>query len=224
MSCTNPECDGHGTLRDGPWGSNAPCLVCNPDLAKATKEDVDQLRKALEAGGYDAAPAATEVKMETIDTSYWTEFGDFFDRPLSNSLLWLFDEVLPSQQKVRRVIPCGFISVVSTDKEKAVAELRAELFKLRQSPAIIKAYLAKPSTIELVLPLENGETSDTTSYVDLRGPVPAKKGWAAFCFLHGFTVENPGAAPYPEYRPLDKTNLDRFLTSAILEGEVGRRI
>lgn len=175
---------------------------------------VGELAKALEAGGYDAKPTpATTITIGAIDTSSWTEFGDFFDRPLSRSLNWEFEEDFNQIS-----LPCGFISLVADTPEQATAALRQDLLKLRQSPAIIKAYLAKPSLIPLATPVLPGEPSDTTTHVDLRGPVPAKRQWAAFCFLHGFTVEEGGA-----YRPLDKWNLDRFLGSAVLEGQVGKR-
>jgi hypothetical protein len=88
-----------------------------------------------------------------------------------------------------------------------VAALRADLFKLRQSPAVIKAFLAKPSMIQLV------------GYPD-----PSTKHYAAFCFLFGYTIEASTTEPYPAFRSLDEENLGRFLNSAVSEGCVGRCI
>jgi hypothetical protein len=154
----------------------------------------------------------SEFKVELIDTSSWTEFGDFFDRPMSKSMYYIWNEPLNESDWFQVSNPVGFISLVSENKDKAIAELRSELLKLKQSPAVIKAYLAKPSVLETHQSLSTGNSN-----------------WIAFCFLHGYThegfrVEYPDLPPYPIFRPLDKENLERFITCAATEGEIGKNV
>lgn len=154
-----------------------------------------QLLEALEKGAVDPTPTlhVAQLKVEQIDTTSWTEFQKgFFDKAVVKSTL--LQTSLDGERT--SVLPCGFLSVLSVDKEKAVEALRQELLLLSNSVGVVvKGFLAKPSTIELVRLAKPGEVADVPVVVDLSGHQPGKRIWAAFCFVHGFiakafTVEN----------------------------------
>lgn len=216
MSCTNINCDGDGLLRDGPWGNNAPCPTCT-GATGPTLEDLQKLEAALDAGGYNSGPpSSATLTVVSVDTDPWVEFSDgFFDRPLSKSTL--FQTI--DQDNRNLVLPCAFLSAVSVSREKAIAELRRDLVNLDVADVQIKAYLAKPSTLELRVPVRPGESSDCEIVVDLRGGVPGKKKYAAFCFIHGYRESITG----PEALSLEVL-AELGIKTATLEGMVGSEV
>lgn len=109
--------------------------------------------------------------VKKVDTSSWTEFGDFFQKPETKSFIYEFNDQEDGHE-IRRVLASSFVSVRASTKEKAVEALRADLVKLTLLPWVeVKAFLSKPATIELAPPLL-GEQAGQPQY-------------AAFCFLHG---------------------------------------
>jgi hypothetical protein len=181
--------------------------------------NIENLEKALKAGGYDTQPQIPTLKVEEVDISGWTEFWDFFDKPMSKSTVYQYPGV---EGTPGLLLPCAFISVVSANKKQAVARLRRDLWKLHNSTARVVAFLAKPSVIELVSEPRENEIADTVMTKDLRGPVPAKRRYAAFCFLHGYRDDRRlGEWPVNlDQRTLKTLGID----SAVSEGEVGNDI
>lgn len=158
--------------------------------------------------------ACARLEVGAVDTSSWTEFADFFQKPLSKSFIYEFND-RDGLGEIRRVLACSSISVVASTKEKAMEALRADLVKLTLLPWVeVKAFLCKPSTIKLAHPLLPFEgEGDTTVTIDLSGPRPAQTRYAAFCFLHGRQA----------LVPLDRDLLLKLgLEHAVYEGEVGK--
>lgn len=180
-------------------------------------EDVKNLEKDLD-NAVDHLKTI-EIKIEQVDTKDWAEFGNFFDAPTNPFSPLEFNDSVGT----RHLIPCAFLSVVHSDKQKAIDALRKDLLKLWEHPdVVVPGFLAKPSVIEIrSILLKPGEVPDTTTCTDLRGPIPAKRRWAAFCFLFGYFER-----VYPhEVVALNKKNLTELgLVSACLEGEVGKDI
>lgn len=187
---------------------------------------IDQLQAAIEAAT-ELPPNPVTLNIVPVDLSTWawSEFRDFFDKPEAKTLIF------QSGPPMNLVLPCSFFSVVNSDRLKAIELLRKDLLHIRnlchgigaaEGSFNVVAFLAKPSTIEIVVPTKEGEPSDTTTYVDLRGPVPAKKKYAAFCFLFayrsGMWVDDKfsyKSIEFDDWKALD-------LPSAVREGETGR--
>ena len=182
--------------------------------------NVTDLENAINAANLPTDPkavaAASALTIEPVDTRDWREFGDFFDRPDSRSVVYQWSE--GGRQYMAQA---AFLSVVSTDKDFAIHTLRRDLLKLKLAPFVsVKAFLAKPSVIALVCDPDPGEQPDTTMYKDLRGPVPAKRRWAAFCFLHGMRFLPPNGE-----EALNRKSLQQIgCGSAVNEGETGLRV
>lgn len=182
--------------------------------------NIDTLKAAVEAADMPTDPkavaAAAALNIETVDTSSWREFGDFFDRPESRSMIYQWTD--DGRQYLAQA---AFLSVVSTDKDYAIHTLRRDLLKLKLAPFVsVKAFLAKPSVIALVTDPDPGEQADTTMYKDLRGPVPAKRRWAAFCFLHGMRFLPPNGEEALTQKVLQQLGCG----TAVREGDVGVRV
>lgn len=167
------------------------------------------------------AKEVARLAIETLDTSEWHEFRDFFDMPMSNASTWNGN-------------PCGFLSCHSDYKEKAVAALRESLLKVYcAQELLVEAFLAKPSVLAYNRPVGEGEEPDpgVTIVVDLSGSRPAKRSYIAFCFLHGCKRLNPhDAVPYgvpieaARYAPLTSDVLKEYTDLACSEGSIGKQV
>ena len=174
-----------------------------------------QLLEALEKGAVGPTPPVTvaQLKIDEIDTTSWTEFREgFFDKPLIKSVLW---QGKLAGTEHNSVMPCGYLSVISVDKEKAIEALRQELLVLGNSiGVVVTGFLAKPSVIELVRLAKPDETPDVPVVVDLKGHQPGKRIWTAFCFVHGYIV-----------KPFTVDSMREMgISGATLEGEAGVEI
>jgi len=231
MTCKNGECDGNGCLRDGPWGSNAPCHECNGTEALTPdekREFLNELEADMKAAGVNEPPPATSLVVGCTPFHEWTEFGDFFNKPMSRSIL--FQEDLPDElyekkdgdapwRGLKRVVTsCTFLGTMNIDRDKAIATLREELLKLKNTPDVdVRAFLATPSIIEGVRPCKDGETPDTYYCQDLLGPQPGKRNWIAFCFLHGYRRLSDGTLQYLSPEVLKSIGV----TIGVQEGQCG---
>lgn len=180
---------------------------------------IEQLKASIEAANLPTPPPVN-LKIEPVDLSgwEWEAFGSFFDKPEAKALIF------QSGAPLNLVIPCSFFSVVNSDRQRAIELLYKDLLYIKElAPQVeVAAFLAKPSTIEIVVPTKEGEVADTTTYVDLRGPVPAKKKYAAFCFLFAYKPAGYINDMF-SYRLLNLQDWKALgLPSAVSEGETGR--
>ncbi len=127
------------------------------------------------------------IQIVPLDTSLWPEFDpEFFAAPESKSTIFEWNELIGDGGHVRRMAGCVQIASRRDNRDEAIADLRAALFKLALDGRVtVTAYLAKPSIMPTIRPLQAGETGDTQVALDLRGPRPAQTCWVAFCLLHG---------------------------------------
>ncbi len=104
-----------------------------------------------------------------IDTSPWIEFGEFLNIPLVKStILEYFDDEIGRQEPLRLSYLC---TEALTSKDQAVAILRENLLKIKQSEnMVVKSFLAPPMTIDMI---------------DMQGVVST----VAYCFLHGYKID-----------------------------------
>ena len=189
--------------------------------------NIEQLQASIEAASLPTPPPVN-LKIEPIDLKAWEwdAFDDFFDKPEAKSLIY------QSGAPLNLIVPCSFFSVVNSDKQRAIELLYTDLLHIKNlcsgipgSPEgfNVVAFLAKPSTIEIVVPTKEGEVSDTTTYVDLRGPVPAKRKYAAFCFLFAYRDGFWMSEKTFGYKNISVSDWNGLgLPSAVREGEVGR--
>jgi hypothetical protein len=179
---------------------------------------IEELSKAIEAG--PMINVESTIKIEPIDTSGWSDLEPWFlEAPLVNKYILTTIEAIPNSSIGQRMATCvSFLSVSSTDANKATDKLYRELVKIQDNGIFTKAFLAKPSLLSGVRPLKNDEKPDTTIIIDLSGPKPGKKLWiaASFVFLYKFVNG--------VYTPIWKEELDKITDIAVLEGQAGPEI
>lgn len=188
---------------------------------------ISTLQKALEAAPPrpTSLPPAT-LKIEAIDVSGWDDFatiggGTFFDKPEIKSTIY------QSGAPQNMVLDCSFFSVISSDKQAAINTLRRDLLFIKNLWPRVKVvgFLSKPSLLELKTPAKPDEMADDVVYVDLRGPIPAKRKWAAFCFLFAYEDSFWDYAGKGGYKSITVDGWKKMgLPSAVREGEVGHEV
>lgn len=173
------------------------------------------------------------LKVGTLDVSSWTEFGDFFDKPLSkrtnqNFLIQMKRNTdsfgnWVSGDYIQVMLKLGFIAFTSDNQDKAIMALRNELLKIHKAPdAVVRGFLAKPSVIKLARCCKDGETPDRMGVIDLSGEKPLKQYYSAFCFIHGYlayTILNTGRGF--SVISLDENGLEILGVKHTQEGHIG---
>lgn len=185
----------------------------------ATKEDVQKVIDAIAADtslpqDLGELPAAT-LQVKAVDVSGWVEFPErFFKAPEVRSTIMF---VQGDDELRDRYVNCSYFSVVANTAEDAVAQLRPELLKVLKDPRVhLYSFLARPSTIEVLMPVKGTPNEQVTeAIIDLGGPKKLAKKYAAFCFL--FAEITCGLTP-----SICKEILET--DAATREGEVGKDI
>jgi len=179
---------------------------------------VEQLKAAIKAGGPQPVVQGEPISVHSIDTGPWVEFGDFFKKPKATGLLHHYMD----DAGLKVVLPCAFVSVTGKTKELAEKALRVDLKQLVRSDVDVKAFLCPPNFLEIRRPPVGDEPTDpgVTYTVDLSGPKPGVRTWAAFCFFFGTYTQPSGVVQALDVKVLKELGLSH----AVYEGQVGQEV